>query len=123
MNDMEKMMSEIQKMAGELGCGPIQFEADADLNNYKKGKPMTFGELRAIAKTKGIAWLTLKEEGKSRGSRAYNVSMTASDRCFFFDNGSSWASDMSEEKKPDSELAIEYVSGWTKAVFHAKKKK
>lgn len=122
MNEIEKMMSEIQKMAGDLGCGPIQFEADAELNNYKKGKPMTFGELRAIANAKGVVWLKCTENEQDRGSSAQNASITKHGD-FFFDDGSSWATDMEEQKKPDSELAVEYCDDWIKAVFHAIKTK
>src|ERR1700679_2348846 len=101
---VKKMKSEIQRMVKDLGIPPIKFNAAADLKNYRRGLPLTVGELRALPKD-AVVWVYYKEHGE-RGPRI-NHPMRAvkheDDDRWGLEDGSSFAAEFFPTGEYDSE--------------------
>lgn len=92
-NPVQAMQDQVQSMAKGLGV-EIKFEGDKGLDAYKRGKPLTMGEVYLAATEKRPVWVYYKEgeDEDPRIDSAKHVQIT--NGCFMFVDGSSFASEM-----------------------------
>jgi hypothetical protein len=90
----EVMKTSIQEMAEGLGMPPIKFNPDGYLLNYWRGRPLKLSELEKMPDG-SIVYATYKEHGEEgyRINGAMRISREGSDRRWFLEDGSSFASE------------------------------
>lgn len=97
-----KMVDDIQKMVA--GIDPdlkIEFDSSKELSGYRRGKPLTFGQLRKLCagKKKPVVWVYCKKnfERAPRTNSAFIA--TYEDGYFCFNDGSSFGTDLQDEPR------------------------
>lgn len=104
------LQDEVQRMAGELGMPPLNFEGHKELQGLVMGKALTYGELRKAAAEKRPVWCRYKEHGEDgyRVNEANYVEIQKDGKgreYANFDNGSSFcAGDIEIEGFKDDEI-------------------
>ncbi len=88
----QKMKDEITRMAGDLGV-EIKFDTDRALSAYRRGTPLTVGELRALP-AGAVVWAWYKEHGEDgpRIDQAMRISKSDAEPNYWeLEDGSSFA--------------------------------
>lgn len=95
---------QIQEGFAQFGA-EISFDADTDLEQFKRGEPMTWAELRALPEN-GVVWLWIYYKESVRADGAYRVTRTKGGD-FFFDDGSSFAADLDDKGEDNDVVDVE----------------
>lgn len=106
----EAMKTFIEETMASIGA-TFKFEGDGNLVGYRKGEPMRMRELRALPDG-AVVFITYKEHG-GRGYRinsAYRLEIRGEDN-WFFDDGSSFATDFQADGLGDDEVAYDEAGG------------
>ena len=90
---MSELRDAVETLAKDLGI-PLSFDADADLEKFRRGRALTMGELRAMPEG-AIVWIYIWHKESCRADSAFR--MTRENDCFLFSNGTSWNADFDDE--------------------------